>query len=245
MKPSILRPQPSAGGAAASMAPGGRCGPSVSWLGGRATRDHESYFISRCDDQQRIHPIQPCHARQTSGHALHGKLLAFGQGFTPTFEQHGQGRGVEHRQPMGIHHHRAVAVHPQPLLEHVQAGSSLAVGEFGGSTSMARGLSALGSARIGLVARGQCLDQAVDALGIDLLRELAPVGFHQPDTQHIQVVDLPACAITRSLFEAVVELDGVARPTISVRTSTSLSSAAARRGLTWMLWSLTWASAPA
>ena len=53
-------------------------------------------------------------------------------------------------------------------------------------------------------------DQAVDALGVDLLRELAAVGLHQPHAQHVQVVDLPAGALARRLLEPVVQLDRVA-----------------------------------
>src|SRR6218665_29443 len=65
---------------------------------------------------------------------------------------------------------------------------------------------ALGGGGIGLVARGQCVDQAVHALGVDLLRELAPVGFHQPDAEHGQGVDLPARGVVRGFFEGVVQL---------------------------------------
>src|SRR6476620_7959511 len=58
-----------------------------------------------------------------------------------------------------------------------------------------------------LVAFGQAGDQAIQALGVDLGRELAAIGLHQPHTHHVQVVDLPACALARSFLEPVVQLD--------------------------------------
>ena len=41
-------------------------------------------------------------------------------------------------------------------------------------------------------------------------RKLAAVGLHQPDTQHIEVINLPAGAHTRCFFQPVVQLDRVA-----------------------------------
>src|SRR5205085_6583682 len=77
-----------------------------------------------------------------------------------------------------------------------------------GSTSTASALLARGD--VGAIALGERGDQAVDALGVDLLRELGAVGFHQPHTQHVEVVDLPAGAHARRLLQPVFELDRIA-----------------------------------
>ena len=58
-----------------------------------------------------------------------------------------------------------------------------------------------------LVALGELGDQAVDAVGADLLREAVAVVLDQPDAEHVDVVDLPAVA---GLLEPVVELDRIA-----------------------------------
>src|SRR3954469_15971837 len=86
-----------------------------------------------------------------------------------------------------------------------QAGASSWV-NWPGSTSIA---SALLAAGVVLVALREPRDQAVDALGIDLLGELAAVGLDQPHAQDVQVVDLPAGAFARRLLEPVVQLDRV------------------------------------
>src|SRR5690606_9503535 len=74
------------------------------------------------------------------------------------------------------------------------------------SSSGRTSMSALAPA-VGLVAFGQRRDQAVDAVGVDLLGELAAVGIDQPHPQHVQVVDLPAGALPRRLLQPVFELD--------------------------------------
>jgi len=63
------------------------------------------------------------------------------------------------------------------------------------------GLGGLGKLAVAL---GQALDQAIHALGGDLLGELVAIGLDQPDPGDIQVEDAPGIAL---LFEAVIELD--------------------------------------
>ena len=87
-----------------------------------------------------------------------------------------------------------------------QAGASSCV-SLGGRTSIGASAQLLPLLLVALRQRG---DQAVDALGVDLLRELAAVGIDQPDAEHVQVVDLPAAGLARRLLEPVVELDRVA-----------------------------------
>ena len=53
-------------------------------------------------------------------------------------------------------------------------------------------------------------NQAIETFGVDLLCKLATISFDQPDTQHVQVVDLPACALPRRFLQPVIQLYGLA-----------------------------------
>src|SRR5690606_38140699 len=86
-----------------------------------------------------------------------------------------------------------------------QAGASSCVRREGRTSTSETRLSAFA-----LVARRERGDQAVDALGVDLLRELAAVGVDQPDAEHVEVVDLPAAALAGGLLEPVVDLHRIA-----------------------------------
>ena len=152
------------------------------------------------------------------------------------------------RQGGGVHHHQGAAPSATTSCRHCANGRAWRWvssegrqcgggkhGRAGGDGAVAWRQRSADVAAFDLL-RAAAVDQAINALGVDFLRELAAVGFHQPHAQHVQVVDLPARALARGFPGGSPA--GPGRPaTISVRTSTSLSSVGWRSGLTTMLWS--------
>src|SRR6185369_14349228 len=67
--------------------------------------------------------------------------------------------------------------------------------------------SALVARRQRIVLLGQAVDQGIDAAGTQLARELVAEAVGGPQSEHVEVVDLPAGV---GLLEAIVELDRLA-----------------------------------